>query len=95
MKSTADNFTLFNMGDLSLLSEKEENGKKGRLILGDKLGLSGCEISVNNLSPSEFFPFVHTHKLNEEVYIILSGIGLFHVDGEEFTIREGSRPSKS
>ncbi len=34
-------------------------------------------------------PFVHAHKLNEEVYIILSGDGTFMVDGEEFAVKEG------
>jgi mannose-6-phosphate isomerase-like protein (cupin superfamily) len=34
-------------------------------------------------------PFVHSHKQNEEVYLILKGSGLFHVDGDEFEVREG------
>ena len=34
--------------------------------------------------------FVHTHKKNEELYIVLKGSGIFYVDGEEFPIQEGS-----
>ncbi len=35
-------------------------------------------------------PFVHTHKKNEELYIVLRGSGIFYVDGDEFPIQEGS-----
>lgn len=35
-------------------------------------------------------PFVHRHKRNEEVYIVLKGKGQFYVDGEEFDVEEGS-----
>jgi mannose-6-phosphate isomerase-like protein (cupin superfamily) len=35
-------------------------------------------------------PFVHTHKKNEELYIVLRGSGTFYVDGVEFPIQEGS-----
>jgi mannose-6-phosphate isomerase-like protein (cupin superfamily) len=34
-------------------------------------------------------PFVHTHKQNEELYIILKGKGQFYIDGEEFAVAEG------
>ena len=34
-------------------------------------------------------PFVHTHKLNEEVYIVLSGSGTFMVDDDQFDVKEG------
>nr|WP_279342405.1 cupin domain-containing protein [Geotalea sp. SG265] len=35
-------------------------------------------------------PFVHAHKKNEELYIVLGGNGIFYVDGEEFPVSEGS-----
>lgn len=63
---------------------------KGRIMAGSELGLSGCEISLNFTKAGEFTPFVHSHKLNEEVYIVISGKGKLSVDGEEFAIREGS-----
>ena len=52
-------------------------------------GLTGCEISFNATPAGGFAPFVHAHKLNEEVYIIVSGGGTFMVDGEEFSVKEG------
>ena len=38
----------------------------------------------------EAVPFFHSHKANEENYIILSGAGRFQVDNEVFDIAEGS-----
>lgn len=33
---------------------------------------------------------IHTHELdNEEVYIVLEGVGLMHVDGQEFEVAAG------
>ena len=90
MSSKEKNYSLFNMGNFSELGNKEINGAKGRITLADNLGLTGCEVSINSKQAGEFTPFVHTHKMNEEVYIILSGKGMFYVDGEEFSIREGS-----
>lgn len=63
---------------------------KGRVTTGSELGLTGCEISLNFTKAGEFVPFVHSHKLNEEVYVIVSGNGKFMVDGDEFAIQEGS-----
>ncbi len=45
-----------------------------RTELHDKLSLTGAEISVNNLPAGAGVPFVHSHKKNEEIYIILSGV---------------------
>ena len=46
-----------------------------RTELHDVLGLTGAEISINNLPAGVGVPFVHSHKKNEEIYIILSGKG--------------------
>ena len=41
-----------------------------RTELHDVLGLTGAEISINNLPAGAGVPFVHSHKKNEEIYII-------------------------
>lgn len=69
---------------------KEDLAKRERIMVGETLGLTGSEISLNYAAAGKFAPFVHSHKLNEEVYIILSGKGLFMVDEEEFAVQEGS-----
>lgn len=63
--------------------------EKKRVMVKEELGLTGCEISMNSAAANEFAPFVHSHKLNEETYVILKGTGVFMVDGEEFPIQEG------
>ena len=80
----AKNYNTMNIGRFAQL------GEKGRLMAGQELGLTGCEMSINYSPAGKFTPFVHAHKLNEEVYIIIQGKGQFMVDGEEFPIEEGS-----
>ncbi len=63
--------------------------QEARTELHDKLGLTGAEISVNNLPAGASVPFVHAHKKNEEIYIILSGKGKAVVDGETIELAQG------
>ena len=60
-----------------------------RTELHDVLGLTGAEISINNLPAGAGVPFVHTHKQNEEIYIILSGKGSAILDGEKVDFAAG------
>jgi len=61
----------------------------GRVTVNEELSLTGSEMSVNQLPAGVSVPFVHSHKRNEEVYIILSGKGVFYIDGDEFAVGEG------
>lgn len=81
MKKTGKNYRVSSVGDIRTL---------GRVTLKDELALTGSEISVNELPPGASVPFVHSHKRNEEVYIILEGKGQFYLDVEEFEVEEGS-----
>ena len=63
---------------------------KGRVTLNSELALTGSEISLNELPAGVSVPFVHSHKRNEEVYIILKGKGQFYIDGDEFMVEEGN-----
>ena len=60
-----------------------------RTELHDKLSLTGAEISVNNLPAGAGVPFVHSHKKNEEIYIILSGKGKAVIDDETVELNAG------
>jgi len=84
MTEIQKNYQVMEIGMLSAMTEK------GRAEVGDALGLTGCELSINCLAPEKGSAFAHTHKENEEVYLILKGSGIFYVDGEEFPIQEGS-----
>ena len=50
-------------------------GNEPRTELHDLLGLTGAEISFNNLPAGAGVPFIHSHKNNEEIYIVLEGKG--------------------
>lgn len=60
-----------------------------RDTLHDKLGLTGAEISMNHLAARTEVPFLHSHKENEEVYIILEGKGQVTIDDEIMDIAKG------
>lgn len=66
------------------------NSLEGKLFVKDAIGATSCEISFGTLPSGAAVPFFHSHKDNEENYIILSGSGKFQVDGEVFDIAEGS-----
>ena len=63
--------------------------KDARTELHDKLGLTGAEISVNNLPAGAGVPFVHYHKKNEEIYFVISGKGQAVIDGETVELAAG------
>lgn len=45
----------------------------GKQFVKDASGATSCEISFGTLPAGESVPFFHSHKENEENYIILSG----------------------
>ncbi|ALV24079.1 Cupin domain-containing protein [Campylobacter iguaniorum] len=61
----------------------------GRCEFHDELNLTGCEMSINSLPSGISVPFVHSHKQNEELYIVLEGAGIAYIDGDEFEIKKG------
>ncbi len=60
-----------------------------RAELHDALGLTGAEVSVNELPAGASVPFVHAHKQNEEIYGILAGAGYAVLDGEKVELKAG------
>ena len=62
---------------------------KPRVELKEALNLSGCEVSINELPANVSVPFVHSHKQNEELYIILEGNGELFIDGEVLKVSKG------
>ena len=63
---------------------------EGKQFVKDATGATSCEISFGTLPTGEAVPFFHSHKENEENYIILSGSGKFQVNNALFDIAEGS-----
>lgn len=63
---------------------------EGKQFVKDATGATSCEISFGTLPTGVAVPFFHSHKENEENYIILTGAGKFQVNDEVFDIAEGS-----
>ena len=87
------------MSDVKILSNGKKfahasvgniHGFEWKQFVKDATGATSCEISFGTLPSGESVPFFHSHKANEENYIILSGCGRFQVDDEVFDIAEGS-----
>ncbi len=57
--------------------------------LHDLLHLTAAEISRNTLPAGGSVPFVHRHRKNEEIYLVLDGRGTLYIDGEELPLRAG------
>lgn len=90
MSNSKKRYSVEQAGPFETLLERDFMGFHGKYFVGEKLGLSGCEVSLNRLPAGKGMPFVHAHRKNEEFYIVLRGNGNFYVDGDEFPIREGS-----
>ena len=63
---------------------------RGKLFLRNLLGSAGLEMSLNVVPPGQGMPFLHKHRQNEEVYVVVGGRGQFLVDGECIAVAEGS-----
>lgn len=62
----------------------------GKVFGGQAVGATGGEFSFQVFAPGQETGFLHTHKNHEELYFFLSGNGEFQVDGDVFTVEEGS-----
>lgn len=79
---SGEKFAHVTVGDL--------NSFEGKEFVKDATGATSCEISFGALPSGASVPFFHSHKANEENYIILSGKGRFQVNDNVFDVAEGS-----
>ena len=63
---------------------------RGKLFLRSLLGSAGLEMSLNVVPPGQGMPFLHRHRENDEVYVVVGGRGQFLVDGECIDVAEGT-----
>ncbi len=64
--------------------------KAGKMFLCERLGATGCELSLNHLRAGDAHDFLHRHRQHEEVYVAVAGRGEMIVDGERFPLQEGT-----
>jgi mannose-6-phosphate isomerase-like protein (cupin superfamily) len=62
----------------------------GKVFLKEPLGLTGMEISFGVLPAHAAVPFLHKHRVNEEVYLFVRGRGQIQIDGDVLDVEEGT-----
>ncbi|WP_028612671.1 cupin domain-containing protein [Paenibacillus harenae] len=84
------NFSVVEAGPFSSLMSMSKVPIPGKYFLKDRLGLTGMEVSLNQLPQGGSIPFYHTHRENEELYLFIGGRGQFQVDGQIIDVKEGT-----
>lgn len=91
---TGKNFTVVSVGKLNEIKDyvlpMGDIEIPGKVFVGQALQATGSELSFQVLVPNQDSGFLHTHKTHEELYFILKGEGEYQVDGEIFSVSEGS-----
>jgi cupin domain-containing protein len=91
---TGKNFTAVSVGKLNEIKNyvlpMGDIEIPGKVFVGQALQATGSELSFQVLVPNQDSGFLHTHKTHEELYFILKGEGEYQVDGEIFSVSEGS-----
>lgn len=62
----------------------------GKVFLKETLNMTSAEISVNNMAPNAAIDFLHKHKENEEIYIVIKGKGQLLLEGDFVDLEEGT-----
>ena len=94
--SEGTGYTAVNVGEFDKISEhtlihpKAQITIEGKVFLKEATKSTGSEISFNAMPPKTEVPYFHSHKANEETYIIVKGHGDFQVEDDCFPISEGS-----
>ena len=89
-------YSIIEIGQLSELSQYSYNipnssfKMEGKIFIKELLGLTSSEISFNMMKPNTSMPFIHKHRENEEIYIVIKGSGQILLNDEVFNIEEGS-----
>ncbi|WP_424244124.1 mannose-6-phosphate isomerase-like protein (cupin superfamily) [Elusimicrobium posterum] len=86
--SKGKNYTAMDVGAFADLLNYTES--KGKVFIKDSINSTGTEISFQLLPAGTELPFFHSHKQNEEIYIVLKGKGQMQIDGTAFHLTEGS-----
>ncbi len=86
----ADIGTFREIKDFAMENKELNMVSEGKVFLHDLLKLTGAEISITSIPANTKAPFLHKHKNNEEIYIVLSGKGTMHIDAQDIEVKEGS-----
>lgn len=95
IKKEKKGYSKLELGALSNLTENvfqpNPNFKiDGKKFIKDELELTSAEISFNTMQPKTAIPFIHKHKENEEIYIVIKGKGQLLLDDHYVDMEEGT-----
>lgn len=82
--------SVVNFGTYAEIAENAVNGTRGKRFLSNPLGTTGCEVSLNRILAGRGLAYSHKHRRNEEVYIVVSGRGVFYADDVRHELKEGT-----
>ena len=80
------NFTVANVGPLKDLL----TFPNGKVFMKDNIKATGAELSFQLMPAGTESPFFHSHKQNEEIYVVIRGRGKMQVDETVFDLQEGT-----
>lgn len=90
------NFSAIDLGPLARLDTYKLEAPafnrevRGKLFIRELLDMTGMQVSMNKLPGGISVPYYHAHTENEEAYIFVGGSGEMQIDGEVFSVKEGS-----
>jgi mannose-6-phosphate isomerase-like protein (cupin superfamily) len=90
------NYSLVKLGDAACWKEYGVQSRAlpqpfmGKVFLKALLGLTAMEISFGVMPAHASMPFLHKHRVNEEVYLFVGGKGQVQIDGEVLDVEEGT-----
>ena len=82
LQKSSDGYSIATVGNIASF--------EGKAFVKDILNTTSMEVLFGSLAPGCTVPFFHHHKQNEEVYVVLSGEGVFILDGKEEPVASGS-----
>lgn len=82
LQKTAADYGVATVGELGTF--------EGKAFVKEVLGTTSMEVSFGSLAAGEAVPFFHHHKQNEEVYVVISGKGVFTLYKDEVEVAAGS-----
>ncbi|MBU3098976.1 MULTISPECIES: cupin domain-containing protein [Clostridium] len=64
------------------------------ILIGDAIGCEKIYVNIDYVKPGAESTKYHSHSVQEEFFLILSGKGLLRIDGEKILIKKGDVISK-
>ena len=82
LQKSTEGYSIATVGDIASF--------EGKAFVKEILNTTSMEMSLGTRAPGCTVPVFHHHKQNEEVYVVLSGEGVFILDGKEEPVASGS-----